>query len=43
MENTKTIAVNRKARHDYFVLESLETGIELTGTEVKSKIGRAHV
>lgn len=36
MENTKTIAVNRKARHDYFVLESLETGIELTGTEVKS-------
>ncbi len=36
MENTKTIAVNRKARHDYFILESLETGIELTGTEVKS-------
>ena len=36
LENTKTIAVNRKARHDYFVLESLETGIELTGTEVKS-------
>ena len=32
MENTKTIAVNRKARHDYFILESLETGIELTGT-----------
>lgn len=35
-ENFKTIAENRKARHDYFVLESLETGIELVGTEVKS-------
>lgn len=35
-ENTKTIAVNRKARHDYFVEESFEAGIELVGTEVKS-------
>lgn len=34
--NTKTIAANRKAYHDYFVLESFETGIELFGTEVKS-------
>ena len=34
--STKTIAENRKARHEYFVLESFETGIELTGTEVKS-------
>ena len=33
---TKTIADNRKARHDYFILESYEAGIELTGTEVKS-------
>ena len=32
----KLIAVNRKARHDYFVLETFETGIELAGTEVKS-------
>ena len=32
----KTIAENRKARHDYFVLESFECGIELFGTEVKS-------
>ena len=32
----KIIAVNRKARHDYFVLETFETGIELVGTEVKS-------
>lgn len=33
---TKTIAGNKKAFHDYFVEESLEAGIELTGTEVKS-------
>ena len=32
----RTIAENRKARHDYFVLESYEAGIELAGTEVKS-------
>lgn len=30
------ITTNRKARHDYTVLESIETGIVLTGTEVKS-------
>ena len=35
-ENTKTIAMNKKAFHDYFVEESAEAGIELTGTEVKS-------
>ena len=34
--STKTIALNRKARHDYFVEESYEAGIELCGTEVKS-------
>lgn len=33
---TKTIAGNKKAFHDYFVEESLEAGIELCGTEVKS-------
>lgn len=32
----KIIAVNRRARHDYHVLEQYETGIELRGTEVKS-------
>ncbi|MGN0641520.1 MAG: SsrA-binding protein SmpB [Huintestinicola sp.] len=32
----KTIAENRKARHDYFILESFEAGIELVGTEVKA-------
>ena len=33
---TKTIAENRQARHDYFVIESFEAGVELFGTEVKS-------
>ena len=33
---TKLIAPNKKARHDYFVLEAFEAGIELFGTEVKS-------
>jgi len=32
----KIVATNRKARHEYFVLESFEAGIALTGTEVKS-------
>lgn len=35
-ENTKTIAQNKKAFHDYFVIESMQAGIELCGTEVKS-------
>lgn len=35
-KGTKTIAENRKARHEYFVLETFEAGIELVGTEVKS-------
>ena len=35
-EGTKQIASNRKAFHDYFVLERYEAGIELFGTEVKS-------
>lgn len=34
--NTKTIAENRQVRHEYFIIESLEAGIELFGTEVKS-------
>jgi len=32
----KTIVSNRRARHDYHVLEKFEAGIELRGTEVKS-------
>lgn len=35
-KGTKQIADNRKARHEYFVLDSYEAGIELFGTEVKS-------
>ncbi len=34
--NEKTVANNKKAYHDYFVLEEYEAGIELFGTEVKS-------
>ena len=32
----KTIAENKKARHDYFIEDTFEAGIELFGTEVKS-------
>lgn len=40
----KTLAENRKARHDYFIEESMETGIELVGTEVKSiREGKANL
>ena len=35
-KSTKTIAANREARHEYFVIEALECGISLVGTEVKS-------
>ena len=34
--NTKTIAENRVVRHEYFIIEIYEAGIELFGTEVKS-------
>ena len=34
--DSRIIADNRKARHDYFVIETYEAGIELFGTEVKS-------
>ena len=38
----KTVATNRKARHDYTLVEILECGIQLTGTEVKSlRLGQA--
>ena len=43
-EGTKTIVQNRKARHDYFIEETYEAGIELKGTEVKSlRLGRANL
>lgn len=35
-KNERVIAENRKARHDYLVLDSLECGIALVGSEVKS-------
>ena len=35
-QGIKQIAANRQARHEYFVEESMEAGIELFGTEVKS-------
>ena len=40
----KLIVDNRRARHDYHLLERLEAGLVLTGTEVKSlRAGRAHL
>ncbi len=36
MENLKTITTNKKAFHEYFVVESYECGIALSGTEIKS-------
>ena len=35
-EDNRTISRNKKAFHDYFVVESFEAGIELYGTEIKS-------
>ena len=41
-QGRKTVATNRKARHDYHVDEVYEAGLVLTGTEVKSlRAGRA--
>jgi SsrA-binding protein len=38
----KTVATNRKARHDYTLVDILECGIQLTGSEVKSlRLGQA--
>ena len=43
-DESKTIAQNRKAYHDYFVLETYEAGIELFGTEIKSiRAGRVNL
>jgi SsrA-binding protein len=40
-DRVKQIAENRKARHDYFIEETYEAGVELRGTEVKSlRLGR---
>lgn len=43
-ESFKTVAQNKKAYHDYFVNETIEAGIELCGTEVKSiRSGRVNL
>ncbi len=43
-KNSNTLAENRKARHDYFIEETIEAGLELVGTEVKSiRNGRANL
>lgn len=43
-QNVRSIARNRKARHRFEVLEALECGVELAGTEVKSlRAGRASI
>ncbi|MBQ9364761.1 MAG: SsrA-binding protein SmpB [Schwartzia sp.] len=43
-EATRTVCENRKARHDYFIHETYEAGIELFGTEVKSlRQGKANL
>ena len=40
----KTITINRRARHEYDVLESMEGGLVLTGTEIKSvRDGRVNI
>ena len=42
--NIKVLVQNRKARHEYFILETFECGIELFGTEVKSlRNGKANL
>jgi SsrA-binding protein len=43
-KTNKTLVENRKARHDYFIEEAMEAGIELVGTEVKSiRAGKANL
>ena len=42
--NTKIITQNKKARHNYFIIETIEAGIELSGTEVKSvRLGKVNL
>ncbi len=43
-EARKVLATNKKARHDYFIEETYECGIELRGTEVKSiRLGKLNI
>ena len=44
MPSERTVATNRKARHDYHIEESFEAGIVLTGSEIKSvRAGRVNL
>jgi len=44
MAGEKNVTVNRKALHDYHILEKWEAGIALTGTEIKSiRLGRVNL
>lgn len=36
MSERETVAVNRRARHDYDIMETFDAGLVLTGTEIKS-------
>lgn len=43
-DGIKIVSQNKKARHDYFIEETYEAGIELVGTEVKSiRMGKANL
>jgi SsrA-binding protein len=43
-EESKTVAQNRKARHNYFIEDTVEAGLQLLGSEVKSlRGGRASI
>ena len=43
-DNIKIIAVNRKARHEYFIVDEYEAGLVLKGTEVKSlRLGKVNL
>lgn len=43
-KDDNSLATNRKARHDYFILNTIEAGMVLTGTEVKSlRKGKANI
>ncbi|MBQ2747940.1 MAG: SsrA-binding protein, partial [Firmicutes bacterium] len=44
MKQKKLVANNKKARHDYFIEETYEAGIVLTGTEIKSvRMGKVSI
>lgn len=44
MGKFKTIATNKKARHEYFIEDTYEAGIVLTGTEIKSiRLGKVNI